>query len=91
MILCKICNVYIAGIIIIMTMKTIAISEANYELLKDYGRAGDSFDDVITNLVRNKSKRDKRPQSDNRPSNQGLTAASTSSDESKIQGDVAYG
>ena len=30
----------------------IVISESNYEKLKELGSKGDSFDDVITNLLR---------------------------------------
>ena len=31
--------------------KTIAVSIANYQTLKNLGKAGDSFNDVITHLV----------------------------------------
>jgi predicted CopG family antitoxin len=34
-----------------MTLKTIAISEDNYQTLKKLGGAGDSFNDVITELI----------------------------------------
>lgn len=33
------------------TLKQIAISEENYQKLKDLGRAGDSFNDVITKIL----------------------------------------
>jgi predicted CopG family antitoxin len=33
-------------------LKTIAISTDNYQTLKNMGRAGDSFNDVITHLVK---------------------------------------
>lgn len=33
------------------TLKQIAIDERNYFTLKNLGRAGDSFNDVITNLL----------------------------------------
>jgi hypothetical protein len=32
--------------------KTIAVSIANYQILKNMGKAGDSFNDVITHLVK---------------------------------------
>jgi hypothetical protein len=34
-----------------MELKMIAISQTNYELLKNFGRAGDSFNDVVTDLI----------------------------------------
>jgi predicted CopG family antitoxin len=34
-----------------MVRKLISVSESNYNALKDRGRAGDSFDDVITKLL----------------------------------------
>jgi hypothetical protein len=74
-----------------MATKTIAISEDNYELLKNYGRAGDTFNDVITNLFKKRSSSSERPQSDSRPASKRLTAASTSTTESvRSKGDVAY-
>jgi predicted CopG family antitoxin len=88
MILCKICKVYIPAAIIMemMAKKTIAISKDNYELLKNYGRAGDTFNDVITNLIKKR-----RPQSDSRHGNRRLTASSTSTIESnRSKGDVPY-
>jgi len=33
------------------TLKQIAVSEENYQKLKDLGRAGDSFNDVITKIL----------------------------------------
>ncbi len=33
------------------TLKQIAISEENYQKLKDLGKAGDSFNDVITKIL----------------------------------------
>jgi len=38
------------------TLKQIAISEENYQKLKSYGRAGDSFNDVVTKLLIKESK-----------------------------------
>jgi predicted CopG family antitoxin len=35
-----------------MALKTIAISTDNYQILKNMGKAGDSFNDVITHLVK---------------------------------------
>jgi predicted CopG family antitoxin len=35
-----------------MDLKTIAISRDNYQILKNMGKAGDSFNDVITHLVK---------------------------------------
>ena len=35
-----------------MALKLIAVSETNYETLKNFGRAGDSFNDVVTDLIR---------------------------------------
>ena len=35
-----------------MQLKTIAISTENYQALKNMGRAGDSFNEVITHLVK---------------------------------------
>jgi predicted CopG family antitoxin len=34
-----------------MQLRTIAVSTANYQVLKNLGRAGDSFNDVITHLI----------------------------------------
>jgi hypothetical protein len=34
------------------TLKLIAVDVTNYEALKDLGRAGDSFNDVITEVLR---------------------------------------
>jgi hypothetical protein len=34
------------------TLKQIAVSEANYNILKSLGKAGDSFNDVITVILR---------------------------------------
>ncbi len=33
------------------TLKQIAISEENYQKLKTYGQAGDSFNDALTKLL----------------------------------------
>jgi predicted CopG family antitoxin len=33
-------------------LKNIAISESNYQSLKNFGKAGDSFNDVITMLLK---------------------------------------
>jgi hypothetical protein len=35
------------------TLKFIAISAKNYERLKDLGKAGDSFNDVLTVILNN--------------------------------------
>jgi len=35
----------------IKTLKQIAISEENYQKLKEYGKAGDSFNDALTKLL----------------------------------------
>jgi predicted CopG family antitoxin len=34
-----------------MALKTISVSEDNYRILKKLGGAGDSFNDVITELI----------------------------------------
>jgi predicted CopG family antitoxin len=34
------------------SLKSIAVSEDNYQTLKNLGRAGDSLNDVITDLIR---------------------------------------
>jgi len=39
----------------VKTLKRIAISEVNYHSLKNLGKAGDSFNDVITNLLKEKN------------------------------------
>jgi predicted CopG family antitoxin len=65
-----------------MALKTISISENNYRTLKKLGEAGDSFNDVITELIGKKGTLKKGLQSDTRPANQSLTAARTSADES---------
>jgi predicted CopG family antitoxin len=38
------------------SLKMIAVSEENYLTLKGLGRAGDSFNDVITEILKQKSK-----------------------------------
>ncbi|MGI0043738.1 MAG: antitoxin VapB family protein [Nitrososphaeraceae archaeon] len=43
-----------------MVLKTISISEDNYRMLKKLGGAGDSFNDVITELIGRKSSIKKR-------------------------------
>lgn len=35
--------------------KTIAISPANYEALRDLGKTGDSFDDVLSGVIKSAS------------------------------------
>lgn len=47
-------QVYISGwcIEVSMRLKTIAISKYNYEILKQQGKAADSFNDVITVLLK---------------------------------------
>lgn len=37
------------------TLKLIAVDERNYKTLKNLGKAGDSFNDVITELLRSSS------------------------------------
>lgn len=61
-----------------MVLKTIAVSKDNYELLKDFGRAGDSFNDIITDLIRKRINENERLQSDSRPLNHVQTVAGTS-------------
>jgi predicted CopG family antitoxin len=34
-----------------MGLKNIAISESNYEILKNLGKAGESFNDVLSQLI----------------------------------------
>jgi len=34
------------------TIKQIAISEENYNKLKEFGKAGDTFDKALTNLIK---------------------------------------
>jgi predicted CopG family antitoxin len=34
-----------------MRLKNIAVSATNYQVLKDLGRAGESFNDVISELI----------------------------------------
>jgi predicted CopG family antitoxin len=65
-----------------MGLKTISVSEDNYRTLKNLGGAGDSFNDVITELIGKKGAIKKGLQSDRSPSNTSLTAARTSTDES---------
>jgi predicted CopG family antitoxin len=36
------------------SLRSIAVSEANYQSLKNFGRAGDSLNDVITALINRK-------------------------------------
>jgi predicted CopG family antitoxin len=67
---------------LIMVLKTIAISQDNYELLKDFGRTGDSFNDVITNLIRKGCNISEELQSDSRHLNHSQTVANTSTLES---------
>jgi predicted CopG family antitoxin len=40
-----------------MSLKHIAISEENYEILKDLGKAGDSFNDVLNKLLHTEKER----------------------------------
>jgi predicted CopG family antitoxin len=47
-----------------MALRTISVSEDNYRTLKKLGGAGDSFNDVITELIRKKGGIKKWPQSD---------------------------
>ncbi|MPZ05678.1 MAG: hypothetical protein GEU26_04555 [Nitrososphaeraceae archaeon] len=35
-----------------MKLKTISISENNYQILKNFGKADDSFNDVISNFIK---------------------------------------
>jgi predicted CopG family antitoxin len=39
-----------------MTYKNICISETNYRLLKELGHTGDSFNDVLTKLLKSETK-----------------------------------
>ncbi len=39
------------------TLKLIAVDERNYFALKDLGRAGDSFNDVVTVLLKERGAR----------------------------------
>jgi predicted CopG family antitoxin len=36
-------------------LRTICISESNYEVLKQLGHTGESFNDVLTKILENKS------------------------------------
>lgn len=38
-------------------LKRIAVSEENYRKLKSLGEAGDSFNDVVTELLKGKTKK----------------------------------
>lgn len=37
------------------TLKHIVVSEKNYQILKNLGRAGDSFNDVLTKILGDKN------------------------------------
>jgi len=37
-------------------LTTISISKSNYEILKNLGKTGDSFNDVLTRLLKSKNK-----------------------------------
>jgi hypothetical protein len=41
-----------------MSLKLIAKSDKNYQTLKDLGKAGDSFNDVLTKLLRSQQSED---------------------------------
>jgi predicted CopG family antitoxin len=65
-----------------MDLKTIAISRDNYQILKNLGKAGDSFNDVITHLVKkagtigiSMNNEKQLLQSDQRPGNHNQTVA----------------
>jgi len=38
-----------------MSLKHIVVSEKNFQKLKNLGKAGDSFNDVISNLLRDEN------------------------------------
>jgi predicted CopG family antitoxin len=40
-----------------MTYKNICISETNYRLLKELGHTGDSFNDVLTKILKSETKK----------------------------------
>lgn len=65
-----------------LRLKRIVISEQNYVVLKRLGYAGDSFNDVITKLLRIQKNHQKKQQEsdddDNSSSNSGLFPASLS-------------
>ena len=44
-------------ILMLSKYKNIVISEDNYRILKELGNAGDSFNDVLTDILRLLSKR----------------------------------
>jgi predicted CopG family antitoxin len=39
-----------------MTYKNICISETNYRLLKELGHTGDSFNDVLTKILKSETR-----------------------------------
>ena len=64
-----------------MRLRNISISENNYETLRNLGRAGDSFNDVVSELIKltmGSSLKDngKKPWSEHRPLNQAQTVTS---------------
>lgn len=70
-----------------MRLKTIAISQGNYEKLRTFGKMGMSFDDVISELITKVCNTNdphlkdsvKKMWSDRRPGNQGQTMSSANS------------
>jgi predicted CopG family antitoxin len=70
-----------------MRLKTISISESNYEILRNFGKTGMSFNDVISELITKVGKLNepclndnvKKMWSDHRPGNQGQTMSSSNS------------
>ena len=67
-----------------MKLKTIAISPGNYELLRNFGKTGMSFNDLISELVKIKVQQQriltldnfKKLRSEDRPGNQAQTVSS---------------
>jgi len=39
----------------VVTYRHIVVTQSNYQKLKDYGKAGDSFNDVITKILEEKN------------------------------------
>jgi predicted CopG family antitoxin len=64
-----------------MKLKTIAISPGNYELLRNFGKTGMSFNDVISELIKTKVNAVtlddiKKLRSEQRPGNRTQTVSS---------------
>lgn len=68
-----------------MRLRNISISESNYEILRNLGKAGESFNDVISQLVKKiyitentrLNDSDQKLRSEERPGNHTQTAASS--------------